>query len=197
MTTPNNFAFTPATGLRDASAYPTVPASEADLRSAIQTPSDQLRDYINETLIPNLGDKVNTIIPELHIPLWIYDVGAFTVNITTSGSNFLVKGETGPSTTVFPLHTLSSKWPTTTKFALEVAIHTNVDGYAANAALWDTTANAIVAGTQTTSTISGSDSKIVRSTSVSLTPGRSYGVTVWTQSGASALISEAYLIALP
>lgn len=49
-----NMAFTPATGLRDASFAPTDPVSEAAIRDVIQKVPDQLRDYINGTLLATL-----------------------------------------------------------------------------------------------------------------------------------------------
>lgn len=50
----NNFSFTPLTGLRDVTVYPEVPPSEEALRDAIQQGPDQLQDFINNILIPNI-----------------------------------------------------------------------------------------------------------------------------------------------
>lgn len=44
------FAFNPPGGLTDKSAFPTVPANEDAARLQIQTPLNQLRDYINTPL---------------------------------------------------------------------------------------------------------------------------------------------------
>lgn len=52
------FAFTPSTGIRDTTAYPTVPASEAAARDQFQQGPDQLRDYINNTVNPAI-DTIN------------------------------------------------------------------------------------------------------------------------------------------
>lgn len=41
------FAFTPADGLKNVASFPTTPANEAAARTQIQTPLDQLKDYIN------------------------------------------------------------------------------------------------------------------------------------------------------
>lgn len=49
-TTP--LAFIPAQGYRDSSFAPTDPPSEAAFRDVMQDIPDQLRDYINTTLIP-------------------------------------------------------------------------------------------------------------------------------------------------
>lgn len=49
-----HMAFTPPTGLRDTATYPTQPESEQQIRAAVQSPSDQIRDYINETLLTEL-----------------------------------------------------------------------------------------------------------------------------------------------
>ena len=47
-------AFDPAGGLKDAGSYPTTPESEAQARAQVQRVSDQLRDYINDSLIEQL-----------------------------------------------------------------------------------------------------------------------------------------------
>lgn len=47
-------AFDPAGGLKDAGSYPTTPESEAQARAQVQRVSDQLRDFINDTLIEQL-----------------------------------------------------------------------------------------------------------------------------------------------
>lgn len=48
---PNNFSFNPPTGFNDATVY-TNPTSGAEARQQLQTPLNQLRDYINNELIP-------------------------------------------------------------------------------------------------------------------------------------------------
>lgn len=50
----DNMDFVPATGFRDATAYPTNPVNEAAARDQIQDGLDQIRDYINNDLIPSL-----------------------------------------------------------------------------------------------------------------------------------------------
>ncbi|MCK9480000.1 MAG: hypothetical protein M0R40_10970 [Firmicutes bacterium] len=47
-------AFSPPDGLNNTSTYPATPASEAAARAQVQDPLDQLKTYINETLIPQL-----------------------------------------------------------------------------------------------------------------------------------------------
>lgn len=57
------FAFTPAQGLRDSTAYPTNPGSEAAARDNVQKGMDQIRDYLN-SLTPKLwGDDTYTSRP--------------------------------------------------------------------------------------------------------------------------------------
>lgn len=51
------FGFTPAGGLADKNSFPTVPANEDAARLQIQTPMNQLRDFVNNTLIPSTTDK--------------------------------------------------------------------------------------------------------------------------------------------
>lgn len=53
-----NMAFTPATGLNDATYSKETPDSEASIRSQIQGVSDQLKDFINNTLIPSLENII-------------------------------------------------------------------------------------------------------------------------------------------
>lgn len=48
----NPFAFDPITGLKDTTAFPTTPVSEAAARKQFQDICDQLKDYINNTLLP-------------------------------------------------------------------------------------------------------------------------------------------------
>lgn len=50
----DRMAFNPPAGLRDAVQYPTSPESEAQARQQVQSVSDQLRDYINLTFLPQL-----------------------------------------------------------------------------------------------------------------------------------------------
>ena len=50
----SNMAFNPPTGLNDANYSPQTPPNEAAARAEIQGVSDQLRDYINNTLIPQM-----------------------------------------------------------------------------------------------------------------------------------------------
>lgn len=45
------FGFTPAQGLRDSTAYPTNPGSEAAARDQVQKGMDQLKDYLNANFL--------------------------------------------------------------------------------------------------------------------------------------------------
>jgi hypothetical protein len=56
-----DFAFTPADGLKNATSFPD-PETPGQLRTQVQTPSDQLRDYINNTLKPTVEGKDDTLI---------------------------------------------------------------------------------------------------------------------------------------
>ena len=47
-------AFVPADGLKNITTYPTEPASETAAREMMQEPLDQLKTFLNETLIPAL-----------------------------------------------------------------------------------------------------------------------------------------------
>ena len=53
-----NFAFVPPTGLEDQNEYPTTPATEEDFRSAVQAPSNQVKTYLNDTIVPMLTNMV-------------------------------------------------------------------------------------------------------------------------------------------
>lgn len=50
------FQFDPANGLLDKGAYPTTPATEEAARRQIQEPMNQIRDYINNSIIPYLDN---------------------------------------------------------------------------------------------------------------------------------------------
>lgn len=54
----SNMAFSPATGLRDTTTYPTVPATETAAREQVQGRMDELRDYINNTVVVQLNSKL-------------------------------------------------------------------------------------------------------------------------------------------
>jgi hypothetical protein len=47
----NNFSFNPITGIKDISAFPTEPVSEAAARAQFQTLFDQLKDFMNNTVV--------------------------------------------------------------------------------------------------------------------------------------------------
>lgn len=49
-----SMAFDPVDGLLNQTEYPTQPADETAMRTAVQDPSNQLRDFINNTLISEL-----------------------------------------------------------------------------------------------------------------------------------------------
>ena len=48
-------AFVPADGLKNITTYPTEPASETAAREMMQEPLDQLKTFLNETLLPALA----------------------------------------------------------------------------------------------------------------------------------------------
>lgn len=51
----SNMAFTPVVGLNDTVAFPTDPVNEAAARKQVQDVFDQLRDYLNNTVITKLN----------------------------------------------------------------------------------------------------------------------------------------------
>lgn len=53
-----NFAFTPATGFNDTTVY-TNPQSGTQARQQLQTPLNQIRDYINNDLVPNVVESAS------------------------------------------------------------------------------------------------------------------------------------------
>jgi hypothetical protein len=57
MTLPD-MAFTPADGLKNATSFPD-PETPGILRAQVQTPSDQLRDFINSSVKPEVNAKEN------------------------------------------------------------------------------------------------------------------------------------------
>lgn len=54
-------AFNPASGLRDMAQFPTVPANEAAAREQVQGRMDELRDYINSNVQPNINTKLRNL----------------------------------------------------------------------------------------------------------------------------------------
>jgi hypothetical protein len=50
-------AFNPTDGLLNTTSYPTQPADEAAARAQLQAPSNQIRDFINNTLLSELGSS--------------------------------------------------------------------------------------------------------------------------------------------
>ena len=49
------FAFDPTDGFLDHDSYPTSPDGEEEARAQLQRPHDQVRNYLNEVLIPELA----------------------------------------------------------------------------------------------------------------------------------------------
>ena len=60
----NKFAFNPPTGLLDEAAFPTNPATQQEARGQVQTPMNQLRDFINDKVKPTI-DELETFKSEL------------------------------------------------------------------------------------------------------------------------------------
>ena len=52
----NKFAFNPPTGLLDEAAFPTNPATQQEARGQVQTPMNQLRDFINDKVKPTIDE---------------------------------------------------------------------------------------------------------------------------------------------
>lgn len=50
----DRMAFEPREGLRNSEYYPTAPESEADAREQVQGVSDQIKEFLNETLLPQV-----------------------------------------------------------------------------------------------------------------------------------------------
>lgn len=48
----NKFTFNPPTGLLDEAAFPTNPATQQEARGQVQTPMNQIRDFINDKVAP-------------------------------------------------------------------------------------------------------------------------------------------------
>ena len=54
----NKFAFNPPTGLLDEAAFPTNPTTQQEARGQVQTPMNQLRDFINDIKKDYKGKKI-------------------------------------------------------------------------------------------------------------------------------------------
>lgn len=122
--------------------------------------------------------------------------GSATSTSTSSGVTFVTigGGSTGTKGANTILHTLDN-WNPSTLFALEAAMYVT-GGATAFAALYDMTSNAVVAGSQISTT--SSTITIFRSAKFALTPGHAYGVTLWTSNSANqASIAAEWLVAFP
>lgn len=123
--------------------------------------------------------------------------GSGNVTSTASGTTFISisGGSTTTKSTATNLHTLDN-WLPSTQFAFEAPIlaQTGGTGYAA---LWDMTSNAIVTGSQISTT--SSTVAVFRSAKFSLTPGHVYGITLWSSSSSYyvQLLSGAWIVAFP
>lgn len=56
----DRFEFTPSTGFNDASAF-ADPASESETREQLFRPHEQTRDYLNNTLVPQVETSAQDI----------------------------------------------------------------------------------------------------------------------------------------
>lgn len=60
----NKFKFSPENGLLDEAAFPTNPTTQQEARGQVQTPMNQLRDFINDKVKPTI-DELETFKSEL------------------------------------------------------------------------------------------------------------------------------------
>lgn len=137
-------------------------------------------------------------VAEEYYPLWVHSSGAVSTTATATGTAFLGKGSTSTvasSSVSASLLTLNSLWSPNQKFCLEVS------GYAPSGSqlgvnLRDmTVGNTNVAGSGIG--IISTTATILRSSSFTLTPGHSYGVSIYVVSGAGpAYLTKAHLVAL-
>ena len=115
---------------------------------------------------------------------------------TAAGDEFIGPsgGNYGP--TAFPLYTVSSSQPSSSEWAFQAILYNSTSGDTVYAALWDITAGAIVSGTTLSTTNNSIEAPILRSATLNLVPGHTYGVTLWVNAG-TGYIEEAALILLP
>lgn len=138
---------------------------------------------------------------ELYIPLWVYSSGtvsttltASTFNMLTKGSTSVTSGSTVPTSNAVKLHSLSSNWSTSQKFALEVSIYIS-SAASVGVQLVDITAGSSVIGASVAST--STTATLLRSGQFTLIPGHQYGVTLYTTNASyTAYLTKAHLVAL-
>jgi hypothetical protein len=150
----------------------------------------QTIDLIQQSLVKGTGAP-----PEIYIPLWWYSGGIVsTSSVTSLGSKFLIKGSTTTNTFLNVLHTLNASWPSSTKFAFEIAIYCNAG--VARAELWDMTSNTAVIGSAVST--GATTATVIRSGQFNLTPGHNYGVTISNDFSADTVnVCDASLIVFP
>lgn len=95
----NNFAFTPADGLRNKVEFATTPANEDDARAQLQTPLDQIRDYNNNTLLPGIESNrtgLQSQVDAINAELGDQSTITVTANLGTSVVNATRVGKWTP-----------------------------------------------------------------------------------------------------
>jgi hypothetical protein len=144
----------------------------------------------------NLSDvsfaKTPTGITELYIPLWIYSTSAAAWKTASSGTAFLQKGTINGYAQV-ALHRLNSGWSPLQTFAFEASMYSSNSSSTAYLALWDVTSNSLVSASQLSTT--NTTPTLLRSGQFTLTPGHSYGVTIWASGSYNCNVTKAHLIA--
>jgi hypothetical protein len=137
--------------------------------------------------------------PEYYIELWWYS-GSFAQNTaSSSGVNWIAKGQTGAATIstqpYTTLHTLNANWNPNQKYAFEACLAAAVSSITVYAALWDLTSGTVVSASQISATNTGTTmSSPIRSGQFTLTPGHKYGITGWSSSGQAMELTDASLI---
>jgi hypothetical protein len=155
----------------------------------------------NQYDVANISLVKTGNLAEMYIPLWYYSIGYIGSQGTQPSGYYVSKGQTivsGYGTSIVKLHTLSSNWSSSQKFALEASIYLNYwGGYPAYAELWDMTTNTAVTSSQISASVTSASATVVRSGQFTLTPGHIYGIALWVSggSGYTAYLTKASLIA--
>jgi len=83
-------AFTPATGLKDTTYSPTNAVSEATRRAEFQDLFDQLKTYLNVTVVPTLDTSIIDILGAGGASVTDDGAGTYTITVTGSGGDMLM-----------------------------------------------------------------------------------------------------------
>lgn len=88
-----DFSFSPENGLENVEQFPTTPKSEQEARQQIQTPLNQIKEFINSTIVPSVTNWENFKIGDPSSPL--ESINVTNIKSTTNKVNLTTKDPQG------------------------------------------------------------------------------------------------------